>query len=277
MVTIYPDHNFVIEAHDAPVEYREALNRRAVTYHLKYVLSPMHWVDMAEDVNLPRSRSLADFVDSLRPSWLYDRRGLQRREVATAFFEFAGVPHSLPGPIETLGEVIRDLIGISVERNTRDFVAHLRQIGNQHPLRQSLTQAFETNRSNGARFRNGTISIQQLADIERLYISQLLPDTTPGGLVIDNGTKQAFLNQYDLRCLPAFLLETKITRDNWSLGRHLTRNNFLDQQHAMSLPYVRFFVTDDLKLRRLIERTVAEVPFPTARVINKAQFDLQFP
>jgi hypothetical protein len=36
VVSIYPDHNVVIEALDAPAEYREALNRLAVTCAMGY-------------------------------------------------------------------------------------------------------------------------------------------------------------------------------------------------------------------------------------------------
>ena len=72
-------------------------------------------------------------------------------------------------------------------------------------------------------------------------------------------------------------LETRGTYDNWDNGRQLTRNNFIDQQHIMALPYVNFFVTDDARLTTLIGRIVNGVPFRCATVITKAQFDCLYP
>jgi hypothetical protein len=115
------------------------------------------------------------------------------------------------------------------------------------------------------------------ARVERLYIKGLLPATTPAGLAIDEGTKRAFLSSYKLTDLPATALETKITRENWALRRQLNQNNFLDQLHVMALPYVDLFITNDDKLSRLMKRAVAGMPFRTAEVLTKNEFDARFP
>jgi hypothetical protein len=71
--------------------------------------------------------------------------------------------------------------------------------------------------------------------------------------------------------------ETKITQENWAFKRQLNQNNFLDQQHVMALPYVDLFITNDDKLSRLIKRAVDKIPFRTAEVLTKADFDARFP
>src|SRR6266567_6798563 len=44
----------------------------------------------------------------------------------------------------------------------------------------------------------------------------------------------------------------------------MNRNNFMDQQHLMALPYVDFFLTDDTNLRAMIGRISPGLPFPIA-------------
>ena len=72
--------------------------------------------------------------------------------------------------IGSVVDVIADLAGAPAERRSRDFVAHLRTIGQNHPLRQSLQQAFDSNRVNGDRFRAGELTPDFLRRMEKLYI-----------------------------------------------------------------------------------------------------------
>ena len=44
----------------------------------------------------------------------------------------------------------------------------------------------------------------------------------------------------------------------------------------MALPYVDLFITDDDKLSRLIRRATQKMPFRTAEVLTKADFDARF-
>jgi hypothetical protein len=105
----------------------------------------------------------------------------------------------------------------------------------------------------------------------------LLPATTPAGIAIDEGTKSAFLSSYKLTDFPATALESRMTRENWDLGRQLNQNNFLDQLHVAAVPYVDLFLTNDQKLSRLIKRVVEGVPFRVAEVLTKDEFDVRFP
>ena len=274
---IYCDSNFVITAHDAPQDYKTHLRELASGGNVKFVLSAWHWREMAQDVDHARGTSVADFCDSLDPVWLYDRRTIQKKEVSAAFFKFANVPAAPPAMLGDIGDIIYDLAGTRAYRNCRSFVEHLRNIGPNHPMEKTFKNAFDANQKNTADFLAGKFTPQFHAKIERLYIQGLMPATTPAGIVIDDVTKNAFLSSHKLTDLPATALETKITRENWVLKRQLKQNNFLDQFHVMALPYVDLFITNDDKLSRLMKRAVAGMPFRTAEIVTKDEFDARFP
>ncbi len=69
--TIYCDHNFIATALQEPEEYRNHLQELAARVRVTFVLSPMHWVDAAEDQDIGRGSVKADFMDSLQPRWLF--------------------------------------------------------------------------------------------------------------------------------------------------------------------------------------------------------------
>ena len=152
MPLFYCDQNFVIRAHDSPEIYRKHIQELASAETVTYVLSPWHWVDMAEDADVPRGMSVADFVDSLRPAWMYDRRNIQEEEVSSAFFQFVPLQIEPPQMIGRIGDVIFELTGVREDRDTRAFVTHLRTVEADHPLRSNLRNAFATNQKNCADF-----------------------------------------------------------------------------------------------------------------------------
>jgi len=238
---------------------------------------PWHWREMARDDDYARGISVADFCDSLHPAWLYERRTIQKREVAAALFKFANIPADAPIMWGDISDIIHDLVGTRTYRSCRSFVEHLRKIGTNHPIETTFRNAFDANKKNTTDFLAGRFTPQFLARVERLYIEGLLPATTPAGIAIDADTKRAFLTSYRLTDLPATALETKITHENWTFKRQLNQNNFLDQLHVMALPYVDLFITNDDKLSRLMKRAVAGMPFRTAEVMTKDEFDARFP
>jgi hypothetical protein len=70
-------------------------------------------------------------------------------------------------------------------------------------METAFRNAFKANQKNTADFLAGKITPQLQARVERLYIRGLLPATTPAGILIDEGTKQAFLSSYKLTDFPA--------------------------------------------------------------------------
>ncbi|MBZ5526561.1 MAG: hypothetical protein LAN71_01475 [Acidobacteriia bacterium] len=274
---IYCDHNFIVTAHQGPDVYKDHLRRLVATGAVTLVLSPTHWIEAAEDNDAARGIAKADFMDSLQTRWLHNRRSIQRREVSDAFFSFARIPSEAPQMIGDVRAVIADLAGEPAHRDSRAFVIHLHDIGDNHPLERNLRQAFETNQANKARFRAGAMTPAIVQNTERLYIEQLLPTETPSRVVIDADSKNRFLSACQMTDFPCLALEARATHDNWREERQLNRNNFMDQQHLMALPYVDFFITDDARLRTLIARISEGLPFPIATLLSKVEFDRRYP
>src|SRR5713226_1249895 len=277
MPFVFCDLNFLVTAHQGPDAYKQHLQQLAGAGTVTFVLSPMHWAEAAEDADAVRGAAKADFMDSLLARWIFERRSVQRKEATAAFFRFLRVQANAPQMIGSVVDVIADLAGAQAERRSRDFVAHLRTIGQNHPLKQSLQQAFDTNRVNGERFRAGQLNANFLRNIEKLYIQGLLPAQTPAGVVIDGDSKRRFLDGSQLTDFPAFSVESLATYDSWRENRQMNRNNFMDQQNLMALPYVDFFLTDDAKLRALVGRISPGLPFSIATLLTKSEFDLLYP
>jgi len=274
---VFCDLNFIITAHQEPDPYKQHLQQTAGAGTVTFVLSPMHWVEAAEDADPVRATAKADFMDSLLARWIFDRRSVQRKEATAVLFRFLRIQADPPQMIGSVVDVIANLAGVRAVRNSRDFVAHLRTIGQNHPLEQNLQQAFDTNRVNGDRFRAGQLDANFLRRIEKLYIQGLLPEQTPAGLVIDGDSKRQFLDGSQLTNFPAFAVESLATYDSWGEIRQMNRNSLMDQQHLMALPYVDVFLTGDAKLRALVGRISRGLPFRIGTLLTKADFDARYP
>lgn len=277
MPLIYCDHNFIVTSSQEPAAYANHLRRLVETGTVTFVLSPVHWIDAAEDDNEARGIAIADFMDSLRPRWMYYRLTIERKEVADKFFRFAKIPADAPQMVVEINDVIADLAGQRAHRDSRAFIAHLRDVGPDHPLRRTLRQAFLTNQKNTEQFHARKFTLAMAQEIEKLYVKKLLPAATPSGVLIDANSKEQFLSTCRLADFPSITLENKATQDNWHHKRQLNQNNFIDQQHLIALPYVDFFITDDGGLRNLIGRISANLPFRIAVLLTKAEFDVRYP
>ncbi len=202
MPFVFCDLNFIVTAHQGPDAYKQHLQQLAGAGTVTFVLSPMHWVEAAEDADPVRGAAKADFMDSLLARWICERRCVQRKEATAAFFRFLRVHADPPQMIGSIVDVIADLTGVQAERNSRGFIAHLRTIGQNHPLERNLQQALDTNRVNGDRFRAGQLDANFLRRIEKLYIEGLLPTQTPAGVVIDGDSKKAVSRWFPTDRLP---------------------------------------------------------------------------
>lgn len=277
MPLVYCDQNFVVSAHDAAESYRTKLRSLSASATITFVLSPWHWKEMAEDRMQTRGVSMADFCDSLHSLWLYDRIAIQRKEVSSSLFKFLGIQAEVPSMVGDVRDVFHDLLGKWVDRSSRSVVAYLRQnTAAKQLMEKVLDREYENNQRNIADFQAKKLTPELLKQAERKYIELLLPPVTPMGIEIDYRIKQTFLGGISIPDHPAIAIELEVMKDRWNLGRQLKANDALDQQHTMALPYVDFLVTDDKKLRKIIERVVTAVPFRTARVMGKEQFDVQF-
>ena len=281
MPLVYCDHNFVVSAHDGSEGYKDRLRSLASGGTDSFVLSTWHWLEMARDRDTARGLSVAAFADSLTPLWFVERRGVQRREVEDAFFRFRGLSYQQQSVIGSLAEAIADLTGTTVQTasnysDSRAFVRHMQTLGDTHPLQVSIRKNFEAQRQNGEAYRTGRITDEMVKCLDKICIGGLLPSQTPAGVTIDREIKDQFLQSCTNNQFPSFAVEAAFTLDGWRTGRVLSDRAFRDSQHVVAIPYVDFFVTDDASLATAIRRVAAQLPFRTAEIIPKGEFDRQF-
>jgi len=278
MPLIYCDQNYVVTAHSGSEAYKGKLCSLAANGVATFVLSPWHWREMARDADHQRGDSVANFCDSLRPSWLLDRIAVQRREVAHGLYKFVGIQTPPPVMVGDVRDVFHDLTGKWTDRASRSVVARLRNDTAAGQIMDGvLSKGQEGNQKNIADFKSGKATLALLKKVERQYVELMLPSTTPSGIEIDNGTKQKFLDAMQIADFPAIAIAMQMMKDRWNTSRQLKSNDALDQQHAMALPYVDFFITDDIGLRKIIQRVVASMAkFRVAKLLTKSDFDAQF-
>src|SRR5260370_3689698 len=96
MPTVFCDLNFIVTADQGPDAYKEHLRQLAGAGTVTFVLSPMHWIEAAEDPDPVRGAAKADFMDSLLAQWICERRSVQRKEATAAFFRFLKVQADPP-------------------------------------------------------------------------------------------------------------------------------------------------------------------------------------
>src|SRR5437868_2845954 len=70
-----------------------------------FILSSWHWIEGARTKDVTKAIALGEFMDSLSPAWLLERRDLQRLEVENDFFAFCGILHT-PAPVLVKKQVL---------------------------------------------------------------------------------------------------------------------------------------------------------------------------
>jgi hypothetical protein len=278
---VYCDHNFIVYGHDASNDYQEGLRRLVSDGKVNFAVSTWHWLEMARDKDLSRGLSVAEFTDSLSAHWLFERRGIQRREVEHAFFDFIKIPHKKEAVIGSMAEAIADLVGTDIKTasrypDSRAFVAHLQTLGDSHPLESNIRKNFEVQRQNAEAYRTGKYTQEMLQRVDRMSIENLLPGKTPAGVVVGREERANFLDSCGIADFPGIAVEDALTKDGWQTNRVLNDRAFRDSQHVIAIPYVDLFVTDDVVLSNAIGRIKSQFAFATAGVITRAEFDRLF-
>src|SRR5713226_5492958 len=108
MAVVYPDQNGLLALgfKAQKGEFRRSLDSAIGSGTLTIVVSSWHLIETAHSPNLASAIRLVDFVDSLKPSWLLERRDLLRLDVQEDFFRFIKIEHESPPRITTRSAVI---------------------------------------------------------------------------------------------------------------------------------------------------------------------------
>lgn len=280
MPLVYCDHNFIINAYESPPKYHDRLRESITLGRATLVLSSWHWLEMARDKDHHRGRDIANFCDSLNSLWLHDRVIIQRGEVEEAFFKSIGVSYIKSPVWGSLAEIIAERSGASTRKavgiSTSQLVEHMQSLGRDHPLEVALRENFEKQKQNRASYKRGEATPAKTKEMDEAYIRGLLPRQTPAGLLIDQGSKRRFLQVSQGDDFPSIAVENAVTFDGWRTGRSLGDREFRDRQHAIAIPYVDYFVTDDVVLTAILKRIQPLLRFTSAKIITRPEFDATF-
>jgi hypothetical protein len=259
--TTYLDQDaliYLFEESSKSSTFREKLDNSITDGKMTIVLSPWHWVETARTKDLTKALPLAEFMDSLRPVWLRDRRDLETIEVESEFFKFAGVPYEPQSTLITRAELLTALnrTYVSNERapSSREFVeGWIRTPQLMDPLVSSHQKNAAALVSIRSALASGKLTANRKKEGDRKLMEGFLPQVTPNGVVLDSGTKSAFLNTMTPNDFPTLAIEAEIAEHSWAGQGRVDWNSMVDKFHLISsLPYVDVVVSNDRYLYLLL-------------------------
>lgn len=205
----------------------------------------------ADEKNLAMAGELANFMDRLGSRWLRDRRDLERIEVHSSFFKFIGVDYATPPAIFTRVELIAAInrlpVSPEIDRSSREFVEAWI---NNPDLMRPIEQSYQAN-ANALKSLRSALAAGKLTDAirkqgDRKLVEGFLPSETPAGIVVDNGTRNKYLDRVNIKELPSLAIEFLIAEKSWANEGGTDWNTMVDKFHLISaLPYVDVIVSDD--------------------------------
>lgn len=253
---IYPDQNALIGLGlrvQKDQLLRKRLYKRIKNGSLRFVVSTWHLIETAQTANVNSATRLADFIDSLTPLWIHERRELQKMAVKEDFYRFCKIPFEELAAITSKPAVVGALFGdgpkakydIPARDFVRQWIEHPEQL---NPVRKSL----EGNAETLVKLRTLTAEGKITEEIKKQTTKQLfklsLPKITPTGLEIGHETAAQYVEQAKISAVPTFAVEEAISENEWgeeAVGK-ADNNTFVDKMHLISaLPYVDKIVTND--------------------------------
>jgi hypothetical protein len=231
-------------------EFRKKLDV-ALKGSLSVVMSPWHLIETAHTKKQEAAIELAEFIDSLRPQWLLDRRDIAKIEVAADFFAFAGIKYSPPVVVTTRSAAFAVLNGQpDAQRFNVPAPAFVKQ-WLEHPEQlEPLEKPYKDNVESLIRLRElqkeGKITAEVRQRSDRKLLEQVLPSRTPEGLDFGRDLPQRYLDQARVGAIPVLAIETAISEHEWDANGGVDRNTLLDKFHlSPALHYVDEIVSDD--------------------------------
>jgi hypothetical protein len=216
---------------------------------------------------------LATFMDSLGSGWLRDRRDLERMEVHRAFFKFVGVDYAVPRTVLTRVELIAAInrlpVSPEIDRSSREFVeAWIKKPDLMRPIEQSYQSNASAMKSLRAALSAGKLTDAIRKQGDRKLVEGFLPSETPAGIVVDDGTRNRYLNSVNINDLPSLAIEFLIAEKSWANAGRTDWNTMVDKFHLISaLPYVDIIASDDGYFHSILA-VLKSAPFPLARVLR---------
>jgi hypothetical protein len=249
----YLDQNAVIELGRmarAPV-FRKKLDTALESGSLNVVVASWHLIETARTSSLANAEELANFIDSLNPSWLFERRNIQKLDIEDDFYKFLKIEHPSSSRVTTRSAVFAELNHQNDEPKFDIPSAVFVKQWVQHPEQlKVLEETYKTNADTLIRLRelvkSGKITNEIRSRVNEILVKLSLPKTTPAGLVVGHDTTVNYVQQVKAETIPSFAIETAISEHEWVSQGGADGNTLIDKFHLISaLPYVDEIVSRD--------------------------------
>lgn len=259
---IYLDQNALIglglRVQRGPLLYKR-LYKRIGNGSLRIVVSLWHLVETAQTANVNSATRLADFIDSLKPLWIHERRELQKLDVKEDFYRYCKINFQVYPRITSKPAVLGALFGdgalTKYDIPSRDFVVRW----TKHPEQLAIMKkSFESEAESILKLRElatqGKLTEPINKEANRKWFELSMPQETPAGLQISRETRAAYAEHASVGAIPTFAVEEAISVNEWgeeAVGK-VDRNTFLDKIHLISaLPFVDQVVSTDAFFRAI--------------------------
>lgn len=261
MAQIYLDQNALIGlgAKARSQAFRKKLDELVESGIFNAVVSPWHLIETAHTKNLDNAVELAEFIDSLKPAWLLERRDIQRLEVQEDFYRFLKFDFEIAPRVTTRSAAFATLLG---RKDTARFDIPSPNFVKQWIERPEQTRTLEKSYQNSAvsltRLRElvkeGKVTDEIRKRVDDLLVESSLPKSTPAGLYVGRETEREYVVQVRVETIPSLAIETAISEHEWVSQGGADRNTLIDKFHLISaLPYMDEIVSDDKFFHKVYE------------------------
>jgi hypothetical protein len=232
-------------------EFRRNVDVALESGTLTVVVSTWHLIETAHARRIESAVELAEFIDSLHPSWLFERHDILLMEVADDFYKFAHVEHQSAPRVGTRSAVLAALnrtadapkFDIPSARFVTQWWTHRDQL-------QTLEAAYKKNSEALVGIRElkkqGKLTDDVLAKAKQILLEHTVPTRTPAGIEIGRATRAEYIAIAKEEAIPTLAIESAISTHEWEAQGGADRNTLIDKFHMIAaLPYVDEIVSDD--------------------------------
>jgi hypothetical protein len=279
MSTTYLDQNALIGlGRKARVaDFRKKLDDAINSEALGVVLSLWHLVETAHTKKLENAVELAQFIESLRPAWLFERHDVLLMEVAEDFYRYAHIEYEATPRISIFSAIFaalnRSAEGSRFDISPDRFVT---QWWNHPDHMQPLETAYKNNVDALLGIREmkkrGKMTDNIRNQARQVLLEHTVPTRTPAGLEVGRAMRVEYIAQAKEDSIPTLAIENAISEQEWDAQGGANRNTLIDKLHVIpAFPYVDEIVSDDQFFQSIYPATV-KTAHVRARLVGNKDF-----
>ena len=241
----------------------------------------MALIETANTNNLANAVELAEFIDSLKPTWLLERRNIQKLDVQEDFWRFLGMDFQNRSRVGSRSAVIAALNGQADAPKfnipSRDFVEQWISHPDQLDV---LKKAYADNTTALIAIREAVKTGKMTEELKRrtdqAFVRGLLSPVTPNRVAVGAELVHDYIGKVNLNGIPSLAIETAIAYHQWDDVGGTDRNTLIDKFHLISaLPYVDEIVSRD-KFFQKVFPVVQATGHVRATLVENAVFLARF-